>query len=653
MRIEELYNLYDALARGVLNITPIDHFVFDLTDDNSLKSLKTSFPGIEVALMPESGKYLVASPCVEKQDFLVLMFPQKSDGSIGLYAYDKANGAANDLMAGGCQCGDDCKMTIDNFKDFTKKGDIANRFNEFAFGCSDGQNSSSTEVKDIGSYDVSNDEPVELKNDTTDNEETQMKIEPINEEEELKDTKWVEIPNTNAHGVTVTEDGEEAEDPFADMSADATAPAADDANAGGGGEGGGEEATAPAEGDAAAAPAEGDATPAEGDAVPAEEAPAEGDATTEVDDPKAKMRELLSYYTNYMNELVQDPNTSTELISATQEMIDSLISNMESADALEAVKADQEEAAKDEVSAEEAPAEETPAEETPAEEAPAEGDANAEATPAEGEAPVAEATDEDINAKIDDEVDALHSNDWEDIQPATSDNIMTPGDISNLPVNAVDISDMAPTADEELAATAPDETAKPTSDVLDDTALPTPDEEVSLFGGDADDGAMFGPDGLPVDKFEGEVDSPDSIPCAKKINWSTDYAANGIATTDDNSVVVPEVLKELEDYYKKVADEVSKVPGKEDVAMKLQKIQILSQTISNEWNGILSQIGDTVANSYDLNNMNDVERDEYAMQPALDQVGSDIMSDQEAEEEDDLAINNQIAAFCESFTHLI
>ena len=657
MRIEELYNIYDDLARGVLNITPIDHFIFDLTDDNSLKSLKTSFPGIEVALMPESGKYLVASPCVEKQDFLVLMFPQKSDGSIGLYAYDKANGAASDLMASDCQCGDDCKMTIDNFKDFTKKGDIANRFNEFAFGCSNGQNSSSTEVKDIGSYDVSNDEPVELKNDTTDNEETQMKIEPINEEEELKDTKWVEIPNTNAHGVTVTEDGEEAEDPFADMSADATAPAADDANAGGGE--GGEEA-APTEGDAAnatpaeggdAAPAEGEATPAEGETAPAEETPAEetpaeGDAAAEIDDPKAKMRELLAYYTNYMNELVQDPNTSTELISATQEMIDSLISNMESADAIEEVKAEAEEAAKEEVSAEEAPAEETPAEG----EAPAEG---GETAPAEGETPIAEATDEDINAKIDGEVDALYSNDWEDIQPATSDNIMTPGDISNLPVNDVDISDMAPTEDEELAATTPDETAKPTSDVLDDTELPTPDEEVSLLGTDDLDDYAIGTDGLPVDKYEGDVDALATSPVAKKINWSTDYATNGIATTDDNSVVVPEVLKELEDYYKKVADEVSKVPGKEDVAMKLQKIQILSQTISNEWNGILSQIGDTVANSYDLNNMNDVERDEYAMKPALDQVGSDIMSDQEAEEEDDLAINNQIAAFCESFTHLI
>ena len=49
------------------------------------------------------------------------------------------------------------------------------------------------------------------------------------------------------------------------------------------------------------------------------------------------MRELLAYYTNYMNELVQDPNTSTDLISATQEMIDSLIKNMESADGIEEV----------------------------------------------------------------------------------------------------------------------------------------------------------------------------------------------------------------------------------------------------------------------------------------------------------------------------
>ena len=228
---------------------------------------------------------------------------------------------------------------------------------------------------------------------------------------------------------------------------------------------------------------------------------------------------------------------------------------------------------------------------------------------------------------------------------------MTPGDLSNLPVNQVDISDVPATPDEELAATTPDETAPaPTSDVLDDMAPVTPDEEVDLLG--ADEYAV-GPDGLPLDKFEGDVDALTTSPVSKKINWSSDYAVNGIATTDDNSVVVPEVLKELEDYYKKVSDEVSKVPGKEDVAMKLQKIQILSQTIANEWNGIVSQIGDNVADSYDLSNMGDIEKDELASVDAMNQVGADVMADREAEEEDDLRINDQIAAFCESWGHLM
>ena len=144
-----------------------------------------------------------------------------------------------------------------------------------------------------------------------------------------------------------------------------------------------------------------------------------------------------------------------------------------------------------------------------------------------------------------------------------------------------------------------------------------------------------------------------AVPAAQKINWSSDYSGTGLATSDDNNVVVPEVLKELSDYYKKVADEVSKVPGKEDVAMKLQKIQILSQTIANEWNGILPQIGDNVANSYDLSNMGDLEKDELATQDAFGMVNNDIMADQEAEEEDDLKINDQIAAYCESFKHLM
>ena len=513
------------------------------------------------------------------------------------------------------------KPTLDNFSDFANMEQITRKFNEFAFMASDGEDSCTTEVKDIGSFDVSNDEPVEIPNNTDNDEETKMTFKPIQEESldsELKDTKWVEIPNTTAHGVTVTEDeGEGGGDPFADGSLDANAPAPEgDAAPVDGGD------AAPADGGDAAPAPEGDAAPAEGDAAPTEGDTAAAPAET-IDDPKAKMRELLAYYTNYMNELVQDPNTSTELISATQEMIDSLIKNMESADGIEEVKADAEEAAKEEVAVDDAPAEETP---------PAEGDADA---PAEGEGepvsettqdnpitdiPIQEDVDEEqkaIDDKIDAEVDALHKDDWQDIQPATSDNILTPGDINNSPVNDVDLSGDLPTPEEELATTAPDLAAPaPTSDVLDDTALPTPDEENALFDDGADDFSV-GLDGLPLDTFAGDVDALATSPVAKKVNWSSDYATNGVATSDDNNVVVPEVLTELSDYYKKVADEVSKVPGKEDVAMKLQKIQILSQTIQNEWNNIVTQIGDVSANSFDRSVMGDLEKDEIDQAPAM------------------------------------
>lgn len=708
MRLEELYAKYDRIVgAGGLNVTPIEHFVFDLTDENSQNSLKAAFPGIESLLMPESGKYLVASTIVEKPGILVLMFPSQTDGSLGLCAFNtetkKGTRIDNTL-----QEDEEQKTTLDNFEQDFANGEmesIAKKFNEFAF--MDGGENSTTEVKDIGSFEVSTDEPVEITNPNTDNEETKMAFKPINEEE-LKETKWVEIPNTNAHGVTVTEDGEENADPFADASLDATGDAgtgdatAADANAGDA------NAADAGTGDAAqggeAAPAEGDAT-ATTDAN-AEATPAEGEGAATIDDPKAKMRELLAYYTNYMNELVNDPNTSTELISATQDMIDSLIKNMESADGIEEVKSDQEEAAKEEVNAEETPAE------GEGEAAPAEG-GDASATTEEqpvsegtgdannGEAsgsdngnnaePVSEGAgcaaaggavgaavggpigaaagaalgsaveesedeekkaDDASDAAIDSEIDDLHKDDIEPIEPIEGDDILTPGDIRNSAVNDVDLSDVPPTSDEELAATQPDETAQPTSDVLDDTTLPTPDEEVSLLGTDDLDDYAIGPDGLPVDKFEGDVDALASSPVAKKVNWSTDYSVNGIATSDDNTVVVPEVLKELEDYYKKVADEVSKVPGKEDVAMKLQKIQILSQTIANEWNGIVGQISDTCANSYDLSNMCDLEKDELASQDAMNMVGADVMADQEQDEEDDLAINADVAAFVESFKHL-
>lgn len=802
MTVDELYGRYNDMLKGI-NVTPAQDFVFDLTDDNSQNSLKSAFPGIDALLMPECGNYLVVATVIEDPNCLMLLFPDQSDGSCALKAFNTGTKGYCDLTdpANGQE-----KLTIDNFKDFANMEDIARRFNEFVFCPGKG---SPAEVKDIGSIDITHDEPVEIPTTTTtttDDEENEMKFKPIQEDTELdRETKWVEIPNTNAGGVTVTED----DDPFAGepgLDPNAPAPEGGDAAAApadGGGDAAPVDATAetPAEGDAAAAPAEGDAAAPAADAG-GEAAPAEGDAaggTDTIDDPKAKMRELLAYYTNYMNELVQDPNTSTELISATQEMIDSLIKNMESADGIEEVKADSEEAAKEDVAVDEAPAEETP---------PAEGDAGAEATPAEGDAatapeeapvaesikakgimgnirkffgapggydtddlskatvdeladyvfasfprlteyeisdlfnknengygfnmtlfknqydkvirpqleekgadptkldaipnevrdrqsgifnklagflnslvvkqkkgmneadeilpiPVTEDTEEDekiddapggddqaaLDAKIDAEIDDLHKDDWEDIQPATSDDILTPGDINNSPVNDVDIGDVPPTPEEELATTEPDlATPAPTSDVLDDTALPSPEEEDDLLG--TTDFA-FGADGLPLDKFDGDVDALGDVPSSKKVSWSSDYATGGVATSDDNNVVVPEVLKELQDYYKKVSDEVSKVPGKEDALMKLQKIQVLSQTIQNEWNAILGQIGDTCASSYDRSNMGDLEKDELDTMDAFNQVGAGVMADDEKEEEDELAINDQIASFCESFKHLM
>lgn len=207
MKLEELYAKYDhILGPDGLKVTQTDHFIFDLADDNSQKSLKQAFPGIESLLMPESGKYLVVAPIVENQDILVLMFPQQTDGGLALWAFNVKTKKGCDLT-GSQKTEDGQKPTIDNFNDFANMEEIAKRFNEFAFMASTGEDSP-TEVKDIGSFDISNDEPVEIPNNT-DNEENEMTFKPIQKENldsELKDTKWVEIPNTTAHGVTVTED---------------------------------------------------------------------------------------------------------------------------------------------------------------------------------------------------------------------------------------------------------------------------------------------------------------------------------------------------------------------------------------------------------------------------------------------------------------
>lgn len=637
MRLEELYAKYDAILRG-MNISAMDKFVFDLTDESSQNSLKSAFPGIESLLMPECGKYLVVATIVENPDCLVLLFPEQSDGNLSLKVFNTKTSSSAELTSPSL----DNKVTIDNL-DFANMEEITTRFNGFVFS-TDGGNSTN-EVKNIGSFDVSNDEPVEIPNTIKDNEETEMTFKPI--QEEADDTKWVEIPNTNAHGITVTEDetpAPEGDDPFAGDAPAADAPAPEgDASA---------EAPAPEGGEEAAPAAD---APVD---APAEEAPVEGDTAT-IDDPKAKMRELLAYYTNYMTELVQDPNTSTELIAATQEMIDSLIKNMESADGIEEAKAEGEEAAKEEVTATEEPA----PEETPAEPAPdASAEPVAETTEEENKVDELEDKPEDVppvddeqaemDAKIDAEIDDLHKDDPEDIAPATSDNILTPSEQGMAMVDDVDLSGVAPTEDEELAATAPDMDAPaPTSDVLDDTTLPSPDEEVSLMGDD--DYGMVGPDGLPMDKFEGDVDALASAPCAKKISWSPDYMSSGVATSDDNAIVVPAVLGELGGYYSKVADEISKVPGKEDIAMKLQKIQILTQTITNEWNSIISEIGGAVPSSFDRSNMGELEKGEVDSMDAMNMVGADVMADQEAEEEDDLKVMQEIQSFAEAFKHLI
>ena len=65
--------------------------------------------------MPESGKYLVAAPLVEDENILVLMFPQQSDGSLGLWAYSRKDAKACDLMAGMPTNG---RPSIENFNDF-------------------------------------------------------------------------------------------------------------------------------------------------------------------------------------------------------------------------------------------------------------------------------------------------------------------------------------------------------------------------------------------------------------------------------------------------------------------------------------------------------------------------------------------------------
>lgn len=100
MRLEDLYAKQDEILRNVLNISVLDHFIFDLTDDNSQTSLKGAFKGIESLLMPECGKYLVVTTMVENPDCLILMFPQDSDDNVEMKVFNTKSGKYNDLTDG-------------------------------------------------------------------------------------------------------------------------------------------------------------------------------------------------------------------------------------------------------------------------------------------------------------------------------------------------------------------------------------------------------------------------------------------------------------------------------------------------------------------------------------------------------------------------
>ena len=79
MKIEELYAKYDRVLNK-LNVTKNQHFIFDLSDENSQNSLKRAFPGIESLIIPENGKYVVVTTIVENTDCLLMLFPETTDG---------------------------------------------------------------------------------------------------------------------------------------------------------------------------------------------------------------------------------------------------------------------------------------------------------------------------------------------------------------------------------------------------------------------------------------------------------------------------------------------------------------------------------------------------------------------------------------------
>ena len=384
---------------------------------------------------------------------------------------------------------------------------------------------------------------------------------------------------------------------------------------------------------------EGELPPAPAPAPAPAADPAAAPAAPAITDPEQNIRDLIKYYTDELARVTQDNTVSTEVVSGIQEIIASLVANLESISDLEETEAGEAKAAAkaakdsekkeetDEVSEDgvppavdgETPAEPVADEGTPAAPVGAEAgvpvDQNVTlSTP--NMTPDLKTQQADMDAATASELIPSPADatadlagvelDAEPEEPAMDTTVEVP-DVSG---GAVSITTDAPV---DMMTGEPKETpAGDPADVAADAGAPEDLEPM-----DADHETMIGPDGLPADnlpepsdKFiddqvaslkdgdmpedqgmavDGAEDAVNFVRGDNAINWSDSLYDDGKANSDDNEKTVPQALKELKEYAQRMNETVAECGGEavnEVTIGRINKFCNLCATAYDTWHKI-------------------------------------------------------------------
>ena len=723
IKISDLYTKCEDMAKAV-GLSVNDRFVFDLQDDTSVESIKSTFKGIEELLTPGVGRYMVLMVSNEKPDVLMAVFPETEEGEVKFTLFnvnDQSSMVVTDEIKDDETVSEDGEdsaevpVTLDNVVDELKDDEVEAAVNDFVFA-DDEEKKDGEEEKPEDEEPKADDEEKpedEPKGDEEpkdeekpeeeepedepkdeepagDEEDDEFEVvddeedkEPVDEEEagpgvaKLGDGDPAEVGDGADKEVVVSEDETPAEvGDGADQDKDAKAvgvtgqgdgEAADvgkdadadkDAKAPGvTGQGDGTAADVGTDADKEVVVGEGEKNPAEmGDGKPATAedknteikklseskkvvkegvpppAPAAADpaaapapAAPAITDPEKNIRDLIKYYTDELARVTADDTVSTEVVSGIQEIIASLVKNLESISDLEDTETEEAKAAAKAAKADKPKDDEVDEVSEDGVPPSIEGDG---AAPAE-DAKAAEVGG-DAGVPVDQNVTLSSPN-------MTPDANVEMAAATSEPLIASPADATADVAGVELDPEPAEPAADTTVDIPDvsGATIITTDAPVDVttgepadipakddFGGEPEpelpsDQAMIGPDGLPSDdlpapsdKFiddqvaslqDGDLPEDQGLgaPAAddvvnfvkgdNAINWSDNLYDGGKANAEDNDKTVPQALKELKEYAERMNETVSECGGEavnEVTIGRINKFCNLCATAYDTWHKI-------------------------------------------------------------------